>query len=100
MEQLARGKVESASQIALGILAWRHDFLLLAFRHPGRPDFGEEMDIKLIGKDHNLMRLQVLSMKANASQALDALRVVVFSHQLGAFPHPTHLMEPTPNRPR
>jgi hypothetical protein len=57
MEQLARGKVESASQIALGILAWRHDFLLLAFRHPGRPDFGEELDIKLIGKDHDLMRL-------------------------------------------
>jgi hypothetical protein len=57
MEHLACGEVESASQIVLGLLAWRHDCLLAALGHPGRSDFGEEMDIKLIGKDHDLMRL-------------------------------------------
>jgi hypothetical protein len=38
------------------------------------------MDIQLIGKDHDLLCLQVLGMKAKARQALNALRVVVFRH--------------------
>src|SRR6516164_8641191 len=57
------------------------------------------MDIEFISKDHHLMRLQALGMKANPGQALDPLRVVIFGDALGPFPHPAHGMEPASDGP-
>src|SRR5919109_3489991 len=99
MEYLARGEVEGASEIMLFILPGCHHFLLAPLGHPGRPHLGQQMDIECISKHPHLTRLQALGMPANASQALDPLRVVIFGYQLGPFPHPTHVMEPAPDGP-
>ena len=99
MQYLAGGKIERTSHIAFFILPWRHDCFLAPLGHPGRPDFGQQMDIEFICKDHPLMHLQVLGMPPNPGQAHDPLWVVIFRHQFGPFPHPAHLMEPAPYGP-
>jgi len=92
--------MERASQIVFFILPWRHDFLLAPLRHPRGTDFGQQMDIEFIRKDHHRIRLPLLRMPPNPGQSLDALGVVIFRPQLGPFPHPAHLMEPAPDGPR
>src|SRR5207248_1942285 len=49
--------------------------------------------------ESSLTRLQALGMQANPGQALDPLRLVIFGHQLGPFPHPAHGIEPVPYSP-
>src|SRR4051812_12791839 len=100
MEELARSKIERASEIIFFILPWRHDFLLAPLRHPCSTDLRQQMDIEFISKDQHLMDLQVLDMPANPSQARDSLWIVIFGYQLGPFPHPPQFMEPAPYRPR
>ena len=97
IKHLAGRKMQCPSQMVFLILAWRHDLLLHALRHPNHPDLREEVNIKFIRKDHYLMRLQVFGMKPNANQTLDPVRVIIFGYQLGAFPYPAHLMEPAPH---
>jgi hypothetical protein len=52
------------------------------------------MHSEFIGKDHHLMGLQIFVVQPNAGQTLNPVRVIIFGYQLGAFPHPAHLVEP------
>ena len=52
------------------------------------------MNVEFIRTDHHLMRLQVFVMKPNTGQTFDPLWVIIFGHELGAFPHPADLVEP------
>ena len=52
------------------------------------------MDIEFIDKDHHFLGLQVLGVKPDTGQTVDAVRSVIFGCQLGPFPHPAHLVEP------
>ena len=58
------------------------------------------MDVEFIRKDHDLLDLQMLGLPADPRPARDPLRVLIFGHQLGPFPHPTQFMKPAPHRPR
>jgi hypothetical protein len=98
IEQLASGEMQRPSEIVRLILPWRHDLGLRALRHPSRPDLGQEVNTEFIRKDHHLMRLQVFVMKPNTRQTVDPVRVVIFGHQLGPFPHPAYLVEPASYR--
>ena len=82
----------------LGILARRHHGHLGAFRHPHRPDFGQQVDVQFIGKDQGFPGLEVLPRPADAGQALRPAGIVVFGDQLRAFPHPAEGMEPAAHR--
>ena len=90
--------MQGSREIVLLILPWRHDLGLRALQHPRRSDLGQEVHIEFIRKDHHLMRLQVCVMEPNTSQTGDPVRVVIFGHELGPFPHPTYLMEPAAYR--
>jgi len=100
MKYLAGGKIERTSKRVVFLLPWRHDFLLAPLGHPRGPNLGPQMDIECSGQDHPLMRVQALGMPPTLGQALDPLRIVIFGHQLGPFPHPAHVMEPPPDGPR
>jgi hypothetical protein len=78
----------------LRVLAGGDDFLLGPSGYPGGTDLGPQVDIELIGKDHDLMCLQRLGMKPNLGQAFDPLGIIILGDQLRPFPYPTHLMEP------
>ena len=54
----------------------------------------QEMNVECIRKDHHLMRLQVFVLKPNPGQTFEPVWVVIFGHELGAFPHPAALVEP------
>src|SRR5262245_59526151 len=84
IEQLAGGEMQRPSHVVLLMLPWCHDLSLRALRHPGRPDFGQEVDIECLRKDHHLTRLQVFVMKPNEGEALDPVWVVIFGHELRA----------------
>ena len=86
--------MQCPSQIVFLVLAWRHDLVLRALRHPRCSDLWQEVNIELIRKHHDFMRLQVFVMKPNARQTLAPVWVIIFGHQLGPFPHPAHLVEP------
>ena len=98
-EDVARGKVQGTCEILFGVRAWRHDFALAPFGHPSRADLGQQMDVQFIGKDQYLIRGSLFDMPPNLGQALDALGVIIFRHDLGAFPDPAHGMEPSADRP-
>src|SRR5215510_7078949 len=99
MEYLPGGELECPSTRMVFILPWRHDFLLAPLGHPRRTDFGQPMDSAFIRTDPHLIRLPLLSMPPNPSQALDPLWVVILGHPLGPFPHPAHVMEPASDGP-
>jgi len=99
MEELPGSEIEGASQGVFFVLPWRHDFLLAALGYPCGPNLGQQVDIECIRKDHHLMCLPRLRMQANPGQALGPFRIVIFGDQLGAFPHPTQLMEPAAHGP-
>ena len=44
MEALARFEPQGACQRVLFMLAWRRDLLVVALRHPGGADFGQQVD--------------------------------------------------------
>src|SRR5438876_420829 len=87
--------MQRPSERVLLVLAWGHPLSLRAVRHPSGPDLGQEMPIEFIRTDHHRMRLQVFVMKPQARHTLDPVWVVIFGHQLGPFPHPADLVEPT-----
>ena len=80
------------------VRAGRHDLVLRALPHPGCADLRQEMHIEFIRKDHHRMRLQVFMMQPNAGQAFAPVWVVIFGHELGAFPYSAYLMEPASYR--
>src|SRR5687768_852796 len=94
MQELASGEIERTSQVVLLVLARRHDLFLASFGHPGRPDLGQQVNIEFISKDHHLMVLQGFGLIPDTSQTLEPFGIVIFSYQLGPFPHPAHLVEP------
>src|SRR2546425_9644449 len=100
MQYLPGGQIERPSQRMFFILPWRHHFFLAPLRHPGGTNLRQQMESEFISKDHPLMRWQALGMPPNPGQALDPLRVVIFGHQVGPFPHPAHVMEPSSYGPR
>ena len=54
MVQRPGGQIQGPGQVVLLILARRHDLHLGPFGHPGTADFGQQMDIEFVGKDHGL----------------------------------------------
>jgi len=44
------------------------------------------------------MRLHGVVMQPNARSPLDPVWVIIFGHELGPFPYPVHLVEPTAHR--
>src|SRR5215467_1298871 len=85
IEELPGGEIERASKRVFFILPWRHDFLLAPLRHPRGTDFGQQMDIEFIRKDHHLIRLQLLRMPPNPGQSLDSLGSLSFALSLARF---------------
>jgi hypothetical protein len=97
MEDGTGGKIKSARQRVLRVFARGHDFLLRPFGHPSHADFGQQMAIAFIRKRHHLMRVLLLRMEADADQALDPLRIILFRHQFGPLPDPAQCVEPAPH---
>jgi hypothetical protein len=77
-----------------------HHRFLGALRPPRCPDLWQEVDSACTRKDHHRMRLHVCVMKPHAGQAFDTVWVSTFGHELGAFLHPAHLVEPATHRCR
>src|SRR5262245_17597373 len=86
--------MERPRQIVLLVRARRHDLGLRALRHPGCAALRQEVDSEFIRKDHHLMRTHVFVRKPNPRQAFNAMWVIIFGHQFGAFPDPADLLEP------
>lgn len=80
------------------VFAGWHDLESTAVRHPLGAAFGQEMDIELIGKHPPLACAPVLVVKADAPSALDALRILIFGHQVRAAPPPAQCVKPASER--
>jgi hypothetical protein len=94
VEQHPGSQTEGPGQVVYLVLAWRHAFQLAPLGHPGRANFGQQVDMQFVRKDHGLIGLELLEHPADAGQAVDPLGIIVFGDQLGPLPHPADVMEP------
>jgi hypothetical protein len=90
--------MQGSSQRVFFVRARRHHLFLGALRHPRCPDLWQEVDIEFIRQAHHLMSLSVCVLKPNAGQAFHPVWVIILGRELGAFPHPAHLVEPATHR--
>ena len=95
VKHLAGNDVERPGQIVLFIRTRRHDFKLSAFLHPRISDLRQQVDVEFVSKQQELFRAKMLKNPANSREFLDALRVIIFGNELGAFPDPAEFMQPT-----
>ena len=65
------------------------------FLHPLIADFGQQVDVEFISKQQQLLWAEMLKNSANARQFLDALRVIIFGNEFGAFPDPAEFVQVT-----
>jgi hypothetical protein len=94
IQQMAWGERQGPSQRVLLVLAWGHPLFLRALWHPGRSNLRQQGEIACLRKDHHRMWRPLFALKPKTRQMRAPVRVVIFGHPLGPFPHPAHLVEP------
>src|SRR5215471_4458394 len=94
MDDRAPAQIPGPGQVALLVSARGQDFELLPLGQPLVADFGEQADIKFIGKEHRGPGWQVLDGRTNTGQLLYPLRVIILGGQLRSLPYPAQLVQP------
>src|SRR5262249_50115577 len=98
MDDRPRAHIQGSRQVAFLVSPRGQDFHLGSFGHPLVADFGQQMDIQLVGKEQRCRGGQVSKHETDPGQLLHALGVVIFGGQLGALPDPTEVVQPAAQR--
>src|SRR5262249_49123231 len=98
MDDRPRAHIQGSRQVAFLVSPRGQDFHLGSFGHPLVADFGQQMDIQLVGKEQRCRGGQVFKHETDPGQLLHALGVVIFGGQLGALPDPTQVVQPAAHR--